>query len=118
MKWAPPPASHLPIRKAAVPPCAHADRRAGHEAVEDGTPIVHFEPPEGVAFFGPVISRLPSEEQAGVLWDHVIGFVRFPGFAELKRSPRERPQLPSLGVIAQATGTTEDWHAGSRRLKK
>ena len=24
-----------------------------------GTPIIHFEPPAGVAFFGPVISRLP-----------------------------------------------------------
>ena len=25
-----------------------------------GTPILHFQPPEGAAFFGPVISRLPS----------------------------------------------------------
>jgi hypothetical protein len=83
-----------------------------------GTPIVHFEPPEGVAFFGPVISRLPDEEQAAVLWDHVVGLARFPGFAELKRSLRERPQLPSFGVTAEETGKTEDWHGGSRRLKK
>ncbi len=30
-----------------------------------GTPILHFQPPTGVAFFGPVVSRLPSDEQAG-----------------------------------------------------
>jgi len=56
-----------------------------------GTPIIHFEPPDGVAFFGPVISRLPKEETAGELWDHVVGLARFPGFAELKRSLREQP---------------------------
>lgn len=83
-----------------------------------GTPILHFEPPEGVAFFGPVISRLPDEEQAAVLWDHVVGLARFAGFAELKRSLRERPQLPSFGVTVAETGKTEDWHGGSRRLKK
>jgi len=80
-----------------------------------GTPIIHFEPPEGVAFFGPVISRLPSEEQAGELWDHVVGLARFPGFAELKRSLRELPQLPALGVSADEAGVQEDWHGGSRR---
>ena len=98
-------------------------RAEGDEALaltgkDVGTPIVHFEPPHGVAFFGPVISRLPDEEQAAVLWDHVVGLARFPGFAELKRSLREQPQLPSFGVSTQEPGRTEDWHAGSRRLKK
>ncbi|VXC55047.1 conserved hypothetical protein [Arthrobacter sp. 9AX] len=83
-----------------------------------GTPIIHFEPPAGVAFFGPVISRLPDEESAAELWDHVVGLARFPGFAELKRSLRERPQLPALGVTAGAVGQQEDWHGGSRRQKK
>jgi 2-hydroxychromene-2-carboxylate isomerase len=83
-----------------------------------GTPILHFEPPAGVAFFGPVISRLPSPEHAAVLWDHVIGLARFPGFAELKRSLRELPQLRALGVEPDQVGVQEDWHGGSRRLKK
>jgi hypothetical protein len=83
-----------------------------------GTPILHFQPPGGTAFFGPVISRLPSSEEAGRLWDHVIGLAGFPGFAELKRSLRERPQLASFGVDAECVGTEEDWHGGSRRLKK
>jgi 2-hydroxychromene-2-carboxylate isomerase len=83
-----------------------------------GTPILHFRPPEGVAFFGPVISRLPTEEQAAELWDHVVGLASFPGFAELKRSLRERPQLPAFGVRPGDVGVQEDWHGGSRRQKR
>jgi hypothetical protein len=83
-----------------------------------GTPILHFQPPTGVAFFGPVISRLPSPEDAGRLWDHVIGLASFPGFAELKRSLRERPQLRSFGVDPDGAGRQEDWHGGSRRTKE
>ena len=64
-----------------------------------GTPILHFRPAEGgIAFFGPVISRLPSDADAAELWDHVVALASFPGFAELKRSLRERPQLPAFGV--------------------
>ena len=83
-----------------------------------GTPILHFQPPEGVAFFGPVISRLPDEADAVRLWDHVVGLASFPGFAELKRSLRELPQLPALGVRTDEVGVQEDWHGGSRRQKK
>lgn len=72
----------------------------------------------GVAFFGPVISRLPSQERALELRDHVVGLAGFPGFAELKRSMREVPQLRGLGVDVGEVGVQEDWHAGSRRLKK
>jgi hypothetical protein len=64
-----------------------------------------------------VISRLPSDEDAALLWDHVIGLASFPGFAEMKRSLRERPQLASFGVETNTAGKTEDWHGGSRRTK-
>jgi hypothetical protein len=83
-----------------------------------GTPILHFQPPSGTAFFGPVISRLPSAEEAGELWDHVIALAAFPGFAEIKRSLRERPQLASFGVDPESVGKEEDWHGGSRRTRK
>ncbi len=82
-----------------------------------GAPIIHFEPPDGVACFGPVISRLPEPDQAGELWDHVVGLARFPGFAELKRSLRERPQLIGFGVDPDTIGKQEDWHGGSRRQR-
>jgi hypothetical protein len=82
-----------------------------------GTPILHFQPPGGTALFGPVISRLPSADEAGELWDHVIALAAFPGFAEIKRSLRERPQLASFGGDTEAVGKQEDWHGGSRRTK-
>ena len=97
---------------------AETDEALALTGKDVGTPILHFQPPEGVAFFGPVISRLPSDEEAVELWDHVIGLARFPGFAELKRSLRELPQLRALGVAEGETGTQEDWHGGSRRQKR
>jgi 2-hydroxychromene-2-carboxylate isomerase len=83
-----------------------------------GTPILHFQPPAGTAFFGPVISRLPGPDDAGELWDHVIALAGFPGFAEIKRSLRERPQLASFDIDTESVGIEEDWHGGSRRTKR
>ncbi|MDF9279451.1 DsbA family protein [Arthrobacter sp. EH-1B-1] len=97
---------------------AETDGALSHTGKDVGTPIIHFEPPEGVAFFGPVISRLPSRGEAAQLWDHVVALASFPGFAELKRSLRERPQLRSFGITDADAGVEEDWHGGSRRQKK
>ena len=99
-----------------------AIRADGDEALaltgkDVGTPLIHFETPDGVAFFGPVISRLPEPDRAVELWDHVVGLARFPGFAELKRSLRERPQLIGFGVDPDSVGQQEDWHGGSRRQR-
>ncbi|HET6794520.1 MAG TPA: hypothetical protein VFH45_08770 [Acidimicrobiales bacterium] len=57
-----------------------------------GTPIITFGPPDGPSFFGPVISRIPRGQEALELWDATERIARFPGFAELKRALRERPQ--------------------------
>ena len=97
---------------------AETDEALSLTGKDVGTPIIHFQPPAGVAFFGPVISRLPHPDEAVGLWDHVVGLASFPGFAELKRSLRERPQLASFGVEPDSIGVQEDWHAGSRRTKK
>jgi hypothetical protein len=95
-------------------------RAEGDEALaltgkDVGTPIIQFGPPDGAAFFGPVISRLPGPDDAVRLWDHVTALAAFPGFAELKRSLRERPQLRSFGVQPGTAGVEEDWRAGSRK---
>lgn len=79
-----------------------------------GTPIITFQPPDGVSFFGPVISRLPSDEEAVDLWDAVTKLAAFPGFSEMKRSLRERPQLNILGGVSAAP-VQEDWQGGHRR---
>jgi hypothetical protein len=80
-----------------------------------GTPIISFQPPEGPAFFGPVISRVPNDEDALKLWDAVITLATFPSFAEMKRSLREQPQLRAFGLDPGEAGIPEDWKAGSRR---
>ena len=82
-----------------------------------GTPIISFQPPSGLSFFGPVISRVPSDEEAVPLWNAVIELASFPGFAEMKRSLREAPQINVLGTL-EAPPVMEDWEAGSRKAHK
>jgi 2-hydroxychromene-2-carboxylate isomerase len=78
-----------------------------------GTPIITFRPPDGLSFFGPVISRVPSDADAVRLWDAVTTLAAFPGFAELKRSLREVPQLNILGALDERP-QQEDWTGGHR----
>jgi 2-hydroxychromene-2-carboxylate isomerase len=85
--------------------------RTGRDA---GTPIITFQPPHGVSFFGPVISRVPEPAEAIRLWDAVTTLANFPGFAEMKRSLRERPQLQILGGV-DLEPEQEDWQGGHRR---
>ncbi len=77
-----------------------------------GTPIITFG--GGLSFFGPVISRVPTDAEALPLWDAVTTLARFPGFAEMKRSLREVPQLNILGGVS-STPSSEDWQGGHRR---
>jgi hypothetical protein len=55
-----------------------------------GTPIISV---GGAAFFGPVISPAPKGEEAGRLWDGVVGVASYPGFFEIKRSRTVGPIL-------------------------
>ena len=93
------------------------DRRgAGADRRDVGTPIIQLRPTAtGVAFFGPVISRMPAADEAEQLWDHVVGLARFPGSPSSSAACASARSWPRSASGEDEVGLTEDWHGGSRR---
>ena len=61
-----------------------------------GVPTIVLDDGEGPSIFGPVISEVPTDDDAVQLWRSVAWLTRYENFSELKRDRTIQPDLESM----------------------
>ena len=61
-----------------------------------GVPTIVLDDGEGPSIFGPVISEVPTDDDAVQLWRSVAWLTRYENFSELKRDRTIQPDLESV----------------------
>ena len=100
--------------RAIADPTTHDDIRADHQRVLDlggwGVPTLVFDDAQGTdAFFGPVITDIPTGDDAVALWELVLGWRRFPHLFELQR-PKTPAHLDHITAEFRPYFEARDWH--------
>jgi protein-disulfide isomerase-like protein with CxxC motif len=75
--------------------------RGEHERLVDqtggfGVPTLRLDAGEGPSMFGPVITEVPSDDEALELFEHTTWLIRNANFLELKRGRAVYPDLPHI----------------------
>jgi 2-hydroxychromene-2-carboxylate isomerase len=79
---------------------AETEEALGLTGRDVGTPILHVQPPGGTAFFGPVISRLPSADDAGELWTTSSRWRPSPASPRSSAACASAPSWPASASIS------------------
>ena len=96
---------------------AETDEALALTGKDVGTPIIHFGPPRGTAFFGPVISRLPGDRTRPGYGTTLSGSPPSPASPSSSAACENDPSSAASASPGE-TGIQEDWHGGSQALKK
>ena len=98
------------VAEALADPTTHDDVRAEHDKVVAagafGVPTLFF--PDGQCLFGPVVVDPPTGEEALALWEHVLGWLRFPQLYEIQR-PKGRADLALIAETFRPYLEAREW---------
>ena len=98
------------VAEALADPTTHDDVRAEHDKVVAagafGVPTLFF--PDGQCLFGPVVVDPPTGDEAVALWEHVLGWLRFPQLYEIQR-PKGRADLALIAETFRPYLEAREW---------
>jgi 2-hydroxychromene-2-carboxylate isomerase len=98
------------VAEALADATTHDEVRAEHHKVVAagafGVPTLFF--PDGQCLFGPVVIDPPTGAEAVALWEHVLGWLRFPQLYEVQR-PKRREDMVLIANTFRPYLEAREW---------